>query len=126
MADGITLDWSSPFLRRLDQMTTALLEAGTGLFITGMTDLHPGGDCLAAIRGPQNLAMDLLICPEQVKALLARLEADFLAVYDRFYERLRTAGLPITTWTPLLCDGKYYLPSNDFSIVTAQPYIGVL
>jgi hypothetical protein len=119
-ADEVAFDWNSPFLHKVDQMTGALLEVGKGLFLTGLTDLHPGGDCLAALRGPQNLAMDLLICPEQVKALLVRIESDFTAVYDRFYVRLRAAGLPITTWTPLLCDGKYYLPSNDFSIMISR------
>jgi hypothetical protein len=119
-ADRLTLDWDHPFLHKLQQMTGALLELGQGHFLTGMTDWHPGGDCLAALRGPQNLALDLLTCPEQVKALLARLEADYQAVYDLFYRRLCAAGLPITTWTPLLCSGKYYLPSNDFSTMISR------
>ena len=119
-ADEIRLDWDSPYLRKLNEMTGALLEVGEGKFITGLTDLHPGGDCLAALRGPQNLAMDLIAHPDEVKALLARMEADYQAVYDLFYQRLRAAGLPITTWTPLMCDGRYYLPSNDFSIMVSR------
>jgi hypothetical protein len=114
-ADAIRFDWDNPFLRSLVEMTDALIETGRGVFLTGLTDLHPGGDCLAALRGPENLARDLLDHPDEVKALLGRIEADYFELYDFFYERLRVAGLPITTWTPLVCDGKYYLPSNDFS-----------
>jgi len=55
-----------------------------------------------------------------VKQLLARVEADYFKMYDRFYKKLRAAGQPITSWLPLLADGKYYIPSNDFSIMISQ------
>ncbi len=75
-ADELRLDWDSPYLRQLHVMTDLLLEAGEGLFITGMTDWHVGADCVAAFRDPQNLAMDMLLYPEEVRRLLARLEAE--------------------------------------------------
>jgi hypothetical protein len=119
-ADQVCLDWDSPYLHKLLEMTDALLEVGKDRFIVGMTDWHPGGDCLAAFRDPQNLAMDLITHRPQVEALLKRLEADYFAVYDLFYHKLRAAGQPITTWTPLISDGKYYVPSNDFSIMISR------
>jgi len=119
-ADQLTLDWNHPYLLRLDEMTDALLEMGRGKFITGMTDWHPGGDALAAFRDPQRLAVDLIEHPVEVKQLLARVEADYFKMYDRFYKKLRAAGQPITSWLPLLADGKYYIPSNDFSIMISQ------
>jgi hypothetical protein len=118
--DQIQLDWNSPYLRKLHEMTDLLLEAGEGLFITGMTDWHPGGDCVAAFRDPQNLALDMLLYPEGVRALLTRVEADYFRMYDVFYEKLRAAGQPISTWLTLMSDGKYYVPSNDFSIMISQ------
>jgi hypothetical protein len=119
-ADPLTLDWNHPYLLRLDEMTDALLEMGRGKFITGMTDWHPGGDALAAFRDPQRLAVDLIEHPVEVKQLLARVEADYFKMYDHFYKKLRAAGQPITSWLPLLADGKYYIPSNDFSIMISQ------
>jgi len=119
-ADQLTLDWNHPYLLRLDEMTDALLEMGRGKFITGMTDWHPGGDALAAFRDPQRLAVDLIEHPVEVKQLLARVEADYFKMYDHFYKKLRAAGQPITSWLPLLADGKYYIPSNDFSIMISQ------
>jgi hypothetical protein len=114
-ADSIRLDWSSPSLRTLQEMTDALLEAGRGRFITGMTDWHPGGDAIAALRDPQNLAVDMITHTAEVKALLARLETDYFAVYNVFYDKLHAAGQPITTWLPLAAWGRYYVPSNDFA-----------
>jgi len=119
-ADQLTLDWNHPYLLRLEEITDALLEMGRGKFITGMTDWHPGGDALAAFRDPQRLAVDLIEHPVEVKQLLARVEADYFKMYDRFYKKLRAAGQPITSWLPLLADGKYYIPSNDFSIMISQ------
>jgi hypothetical protein len=121
--DRIQRDWDSPYLHKLHEMTDALLETGKDKFITGMTDWHPGGDAIAAFRDPQNLAIDMLTHLPEVKALLTRLEADYFQVYDLFYNKLRAAGQPISTWLSLICDGKYYVPSNDFSImISSQMY----
>lgn len=116
-ADSLQLDWQSPYLCKLREMTDALLEAGKDKFITGMTDWHPGGDAVAALREPQELAIGLVTHPLEVKALLHRIETDYYRVYELFYERLRQAGQPISTWTTLVHDGRYYVPSNDFSIM---------
>lgn len=113
--EDIQMDWSSPWLLKLHEMTDALLEVGRDTFITGMTDWHPGGDWLAALRDPANLAMDLILEPEGVRRLLARAEEDYFRVYDVFYHKLRAAGQPITTWLPLAAEGRYYVPSNDFA-----------
>ncbi len=119
-ADDLRLDWEHPYLRKLLEMTEALLEVGRGKFITGMPDWHPGGDALAAFRDPQRLAVDLIERPADVKRLLARVEADYFRLYDLFYEKLRAAGQPITSWLPLLAEGRYYIPSNDFSIMISR------
>jgi hypothetical protein len=118
-ADALCLDWNHPYLRKLHEMTDALLEAGRDKFIVGMTDWHPGGDAIAAFRDPMNLAMDMIDHLDEVKRLLARVEADYYRLYDMFYEKLHAAGQPCTSWTPLICDGRYYIPSNDFSIMVS-------
>jgi hypothetical protein len=118
--DQLQFDWGSPYLKKLHEMTDAFLEVAEGKFMVGMTDWHPGGDCLAAFRDPANLAMDMITHTDEVKALLRRVETDYFAVYDIFYEKLRAAGQPITSWTTLVCDEKYYIPSNDFSIMISS------
>jgi len=118
--DQVRFDPGSPYLKALHEQTDLMLEMGAGKCITGMTDWHPGGDGVAALREPQELAMDLLLHREQVVALLDRLEGDYFRIYDVFYEKLRAAGQPISTWTPLVCDERYYVPSNDFSIMISK------
>ena len=116
-ADALRFDWENPYLKKLFEMTDALLEIGQGKFITGMPDWHPGGDAVAALRNPQSLALDMIEHVAEVKQLLSKLEVDYYQLYDCFYNKLRGAGQPISTWLPLVCDEKYYIPSNDFSIM---------
>jgi len=119
-AGQIKLDWQSPYLKKLLEITDAMLEIGKGKFITGMPDWHPGGDLLAALRDPQNLAVDMVEHKEKVQKLNDRLQPDYFKVYDLFYDKFRQAGLPITSWLELASDHKYYIPSNDFSALISK------
>jgi hypothetical protein len=114
-ADQITLDWDNAYLKKLLALTDAMLELGKDKYIVGMPDWHPGGDLLAALRNPQELALDLIERPEQVKALLQRLQPDYYQIYNFWHEKLKKAGQPITSWLDLASYGKYYIPSNDFA-----------
>jgi hypothetical protein len=109
------LDMVNPFFVKLEELTRGLIERGGGRFITSLTDFHPGGDHLAALRDSERLAMDLFDNPEAVKAMLARAQGDYYRAYDHFYGIIREAGLPATSWIPAAVDGRYYIPSNDFS-----------
>jgi hypothetical protein len=118
--DSLVFHPDNFYLRKLREMTDALLAVGRSKFIVGMTDWHPGGDAIAAFRDPQNLAIDMIDHLDDVKALLRRLEADYFRLYDEFYVKLRAAGMPITSWLTLVSDEKYYIPSNDFSIMVSK------
>ena len=119
-ADEIRLDLQSPYLKKLLEMTDLLLQAGKNKFIVGMTDWHPGGDWLAALRDPQNLAIDMIAHLDDVRRMLTMAEADYFLIYDMFYNELRAAGQPITTWMRLLSDERFYVPSNDFSCMISS------
>jgi hypothetical protein len=119
-ADKLQLNWNSPYLKKLEEITDALLEVGRSKFIVGMTDWHPGGDAIAAFRDPQVLAMDMIDHVAEINALLVRVEADYFKVYDHFYHKLKANGQPISTWIPLVCDGRYYVPSIDFIIMISN------
>lgn len=117
--DEIILDWENPYLLNLVELTEAMLALGKDNYIVGMPDWHPGGDLLAALRNPQDLAIDLIDHPQEVKALLNRLQPDYYKVYDFWYEKLNN-GQPITSWLSLASYSKYYIPSNDFSAMVSN------
>lgn len=114
------LDTDSVYFRKLMEITDALLDVGRGKFIVGYTDIHPGGDAIAAFRDPQRLCIDMIEHPAEIKALVERVTDDFLSVYDIFYEKLSAAGMYSTSWLPATCRGKYHIPSNDFSCMVSN------
>lgn len=114
-ASRARFDDQHPLFLATVEMTDKLIERGKGRFIVGLTDLHPGGDHLAALRDPQNLATDLLDHPDEVKQLLSVASADYFRAYDMLYDKIAAADMPTTSWLGLLAKGRYYIPSNDFS-----------
>ncbi|MCL2351953.1 MAG: hypothetical protein FWC55_05415 [Firmicutes bacterium] len=121
--DKAVIDMKHPLFAKLEEFTRLLLERGKDSFITGLTDFHPGGDHLAALRDPQALAADLLERPELVKAKLKSSYPEYFAAYDHFLDILLAAGMPIASWLPLTAKKSMYIPSNDFScMISAQMF----
>jgi len=114
------LDMEHPLFKKLEELTIKLLEIGRNDFITGLTDFHPGGDHLAALRDPENLAVDLIENPEWVKKKTAESTKEYFKAYDHFYNIIKSYDMPVSTWTPLIADDRYYVPSNDFSCMISN------
>jgi hypothetical protein len=119
-ADRIQFSDANPYLKALQAMTDALLKRGRNLFYTGYTDLHPGGDALAAFRDPINLNTDLLLHPDAVRKMLNRVTDVFLWVFDFWHDRLRRADQPCATWAGIVSTKKWHVPSNDFSCMISK------
>lgn len=103
------------YWKKLLEMTDALLEIGKGKFYTGLTDMHPGGDAIAALRGPEQLSLDMIEAAGEVKALLEYVNGTFSDVYDFYYEKLSGAGQAFTNWCGIVSTRKWHVISNDFS-----------
>ncbi len=119
-ADHIQFSEDNFYWKKILEMTDALLEVGRGKFHVGMTDLHPGGDGLAAFRDPQTLNMDLLLAPDAVRALLSRVNDTFRFVFDFYWRKLSGAGQACTTWPGIVSRKKWHVPSNDFSCMISK------
>jgi hypothetical protein len=117
--DAITFDPSNAYWRAMCALTDMLLAKGRGKFYTGLTDFHPGGDCAAAFRDPQQFNIDLIESPDEVKRLMHKVTDIYLRVFDRSWERLRAAGQAITSWPGIVSTRKWYVPSNDFSCMVS-------
>lgn len=117
---GIAFDMNSFAFRKLDEMTHALLEVGKGHFIVGYTDIHAGGDAIAAFRDPQELLLDTIDNSEGIKKLVEQVTDDFFLFYDYFHDLLSGAGMPSASWLPAVGRGRFYIPSNDFSCMISD------
>ncbi len=120
--DSLRLDPENPHVRTILELTRESLRRGRGKWLTGLTDLHPGGDLVASLRDPQQLCVDLINEPEQVHRLIAHVQSSFFDFYTLQEELIRAAGQTVTTaWLNLFAEGRYYIPSNDFSCMVSTP-----
>lgn len=118
-ADKLQFSRDNRYWKKINEITEAMLEVGEGRFYTGLTDMHPGGDAIAAFRDPAQLNLDLVEAPDQVKALLQRVTDTYLWVYDYFHHKLTAAGQAVCTWAGVVSTKKWLVPSNDFSCMVS-------
>ncbi|MCL2462151.1 MAG: hypothetical protein FWF44_05745 [Defluviitaleaceae bacterium] len=113
--DKAVVDPNHPLYKKLEEYTSLALKRAEGSFMVGLTDFHPGGDHIAALRDPQTLATDLLEYPEFVKAKLKSSNVEYFAAFDHFLHMLQKAETPVASWLPVTARESMYIPSNDFS-----------
>jgi hypothetical protein len=105
----------NPYFQKLEELTRHALERCAGQFMVGYTDLHPGLDCAAAWRDPQQLCIDMIDSPQQVTRLAELAIADFEAIYDHFDSLLKRAGQLSVSWMGIPSHGRMHIPSCDFA-----------
>lgn len=93
------------------RLARAQLRLGGDRFLTSFPDLIEGLDTLAAMRGTQQLLVDLLERPDWVHAGLDRITDLYFECYDRLYDLVRDdrGGSHFWAWAPgrmakLQCD----------------------
>lgn len=113
--DSVRFDKNNPYFRKIEEMTYAALGRCDGKYMVGYTDLHAGGDCAAAFRDPQQLCIDLLTDPDQVKKLIDISSRDFHMIFDHFDSILKSHGQISVTWMGIPSFEKMHIPSCDFA-----------
>jgi len=95
---------------------TLCADRGKGRWLTASGDLHTNGDGIAALRGPQDLLMDLIDQPDEIKKRLAEYHEVFKQVLQAYFDIIhpRSGGLN-TSWMAATCRGRYAVIQNDFS-----------
>jgi hypothetical protein len=83
-------------------------------FIINTIDFHTNLDLLSAIRGPQNLCMDLLDYPDEVESGLMKARKLFPVVYNKLYEIGKMKERGTTSWLPFYCKDKFAVIECDF------------
>lgn len=119
-AGKLEFSTGSPYWQKMEELYDALLARGRGVFYTGITDLHPGGDAIAAFRDPETFAVDMIEARDEVRTLLARVNEAYFRVFDHYCGKLEAAAQPITSWHRYVTTRRQYVPSNDFSCMISK------
>ena len=120
--EKLKLDIDNEYFRKLEEQTLAALEQCAGKFLVGYTDLHPGLDCVAAWRDPQQLCFDMIDNPDKVKALAELAIADFEFIYDHFDNMLKEHNQLSVSWMGIPSYGRMHIPSCDFSTMISPAF----
>jgi hypothetical protein len=120
--EKLVFDRNNIYFKKLEELTQHALERLNGKALVGYTDLHPGLDCVAAWRDPQQLCIDMIEAPEQVDALIEFALADFEMIYNHFDGMLKNAGQLSVSWMGIPTFGRMHIPSCDFSSLISPEF----
>ena len=113
--DAYAIDPANEWYQRLVELTRLAVEDARGDYVVGLTDLHPGADALTALRGPDNLCIDLMDEPEQVRQAAMKLLAPLKEIYTTLYDLTKeNNGGGTTNWMTTYGNGPWYVTSCDF------------
>jgi len=111
----LKLDLGNEHFTKLDEITRCAIERLRGKALIGYTDLHPGVDCAAAWRDPQQLCLDFIESPDEARRLIDIATDDFERIYDHFDALLKAAEQPSVSWMGIPSFERMHIPSCDFS-----------
>jgi hypothetical protein len=115
-------DWQNEYLKKLDELTGLALERAGERFLVGYTDIHPGLDWCAALRGTEAFLLDIYDDPESAHVLCDSWLADFFKFYDHFDAKLKENRQLSVTWMNIPSFGKMHHPSCDFSAMISNEH----
>ena len=118
--DGFWFDENSVYCQKMLELTRAAVEDGKGKYFVGITDLHPGGDGLVSMRGPQNMCFDTLDYPEFIKKGVMALLPGFQKIYEELYRLTTKYQKGSTCWMGIWHPGRWYPTSCDFSCMISE------
>lgn len=116
----VQYDPENLWVRRIKDIYRAGLAKWNGTVILGMPDLGGVLDVAATFRGTENLLIDLIDDPDEVKRLCREIQDAWYAAYEDFSEVLRPQRAH-TDWSGLLSRDPSYILQCDFCYMIGNP-----
>jgi len=111
-----TLDPENRWWKLYWELLRESIRAGRGKWVTTFPDLHTGIDALSAIRGPENLLVDLATDPEAVLGAMKQMTPLWKQIVDQVWRELKDSGQGTTNWTGGWSEKRFVcVGHNDFT-----------
>ena len=111
----LSYDPANVWLKRVKEITGAIVDRWQGQVATAMTDLGGNLDILASFRDSQRLLTEVIDQPEEVDRLVGQITRLWLRYYDELDAIIRPTCRGTSSWTPIWSTGKTYMLQCDFS-----------
>jgi len=121
--DPIQFDPENPWLRKLIEFTRILVENSNGRYPVALPQMRGPLDVLAALRSPEQMCIDILQQPREVKLILNEITDLWIAVNRTILDQIplffNGTLSRMKAWMP----GKTITPQNDVSsLISAAAY----
>jgi hypothetical protein len=91
-----------------------LKKHGKEKYLVGMPDTHSNIDALSAMRGPEQLCMDIFECPESVEKAMRSIRNIYSNFIDAVYEAGGMKETGCIGWIPMYSREKFAVIQADF------------
>ena len=112
--DCSVLDPNNKWLKKIVEMTEALVADSKGDYLVGLTDIHAGMDALVSLRGPEETCFDIYECPALVKEKTMQLFERFKEFYDLTNGIIQKCQKGNGNWLSGYHPDGWYTTSCDF------------
>ena len=111
-----TVDRDNRWWKLYLELVRRSVEAGKGKWVTGYPDLHTGIDALCAMRGAEQLALDLVDNPDALRTAMRQMTELWKYVVDVVTDLILPTGQGSTNWTTGWSAGRFLcIGQNDFT-----------
>ena len=111
----LKIDENNYWWRLQLQLLQTAQDAGRGLWLTGLPDIHAGGDAFSALRGRKRACTDLYDYPQAVHWAMAQLNQAMRQAYDAYLRILEPEKYGSSSgWLPAWYSGKANALQCDF------------
>ncbi len=111
----IAFDRENRWYKRLRDIYQAGMKKWQGSVLMGMVDLGGAYDILAALRGTQNLLMDLYDEPEELERVANEIQEAWCQMYGEICEILFPQSPGYADWSGLFSASRSHIIQCDFS-----------
>jgi len=123
-ASQLKLQDDSPWWQRQLELLRQAKTCGDGKWITGIPDTHSGADALAALRGRNDLCLDLYDHPQEVKAAMSRMVEAVVQVYEVYYDIVEAQKYGSSSgWLPAWWPGRANVVQCDYIALVSQEMV---
>lgn len=112
---NIKADLKNEWFVKIKKVTRLAVEKFGSRAQVGFTDLGGNLDLLSACRTPNNLLMDLLDCPDEVKRVTQEFHDAWWTYYNELAGIIEKQNLGFTPWASTWAPGKTYIMQCDFA-----------
>ena len=108
----LLFDCNNKWWKIIEELTQAAISIAGNDFIVGITDIHNGLDAIAAMRGVEEMCLDLYDSPDIIKNVTSQIHDVFVDVIKTSCEFLKPQR-GTTNWMGIYHPGLWYVTSCD-------------